>query len=64
MNKRTVDQKKMELESNQEKLNRMNGEYEKHSKAIEPKQTELNRILAIEQNLGKLTAERAQVETE
>lgn len=64
MIKKQVDSKKVELETNEKQLVKKQQEHEKRDKAIEPMEKELNRILQIEQNLGKLVAERAKVETE
>lgn len=64
MIKKQVDSKKLELEMNQEQLTQKQEQHNKCDKALEPKEKELNNILKIEQNLGKLVAERTKVETE
>lgn len=64
MIKKQADSKKMELDQNEQKMNRKQEEHEKCKQAIEPNQKELNSILEIEQNLAKLVAERTKVETE
>lgn len=64
MVKKQADSKKMELEQNQQKMNRKQEDYEKCKKDIEPNQRELNKILEIEQNMTKLVAEQTKVKTE